>query len=290
MSEHVSAMPTTIRSGEQPGVSPVAGEILSHYTERWDESQRLSSTLKGNLERARLHDYLAQHLPATPARVADIGGGPGVHARWMQDQGYSVALLDPVQRHIDQAKAAGVPAVIGDARRLPWENETFDAALLAGPMYHLVEATDRRLALREAVRVLKPGGVLAVIAINRAANLIGAALANTLLQRGEIVEGILKTGFSGANERMAHTFYHSLPQLRTELNGVGLTRVTVHGLTGPGGWLTVALDAHFKGSELPATLTETDPLTTALECARIADEYPELVPASSLFLAIGSRE
>lgn len=276
--------------GEKAGERSIAADILSHYTNRWDESQRLSSTLKGNLERTRLHEYLARHLPAAPARVADIGGGPGVHARWMQQQGYTVSLLDPVQLHIDQAKASGVPAVIGDARRLPWDNETFDAALLAGPMYHLVEATDRRLALREAMRVLKPGGVLVVIAINRIANLIGATLANTLIPRGAIVEGILRTGFSGENERMAHTYYHSLTQLRTELSSVGLTQLNVHGLTGPGGWLTVALDAHFKGTPLPATLADPEPLATALECARIADDYPELVAASSLFLAIGIRE
>ncbi|MFI6827888.1 class I SAM-dependent methyltransferase [Kribbella sp. NPDC050241] len=104
----------------------------------------MSSTVKGRLEQARLHDFLRQWFPPAPARIADIGGGPGIHATWLRDQGYDVTLLDPVQHHIDQAAGAGIPAQLGDARRLPWPNESFDAALMAGPLYHLPEPSDRR--------------------------------------------------------------------------------------------------------------------------------------------------
>ena len=264
-------------------------EIEAHYTERHDEAARLTSTLKGRLEQTRVRELLARYLPDPPAEVADVGGGPGIHASWLQAEGYRVELLDPVQHHVDQAAAAGISAVLGDARRLPWENESFDAAFLAGPMYHLPEAADRRLALREAVRVIRPGGFVAVIAINRASNLIGSALANKLLLRHRIVTDILETGYSADNERMAETTYHTITQLRTELTNAGLRTVTVHGLTGPGGWLTVAIDAHFKDQPLPETLREPDPLLTALECSRLADRCPELVPASSLLFAVGQR-
>ena len=170
---------------------------------------------------------------------------------------------------------------------MPWENEHFDAALLAGPMYHLTEAADRRLALREAIRVVRPGGFIAVVAINRTANLIGSTIANTLLQRQEVVTDILESGYSPVNERMAETIYHTTTQLRTELTNAGLRSVTIHGLTGPGGWLTVAIDRYFGEIELPDLLVEPDPMQTALECARIADRHPELVPSSSLLFAVG---
>lgn len=264
-------------------------EIETHYTERHDEATRLTSTLKGRLEQTRVRELLRRYLPDPPAEIADIGGGPGIHASWLQSRGYTVELLDPVQHHVDQAAAAGILAVQGDARRLPWENEYFDAVLLAGPMYHLPEPADRRLALREAVRVLRPGGFVAVIAINRVSNLIGSALANKLLPRHRIVTDILENGYSPHNERMAETTYHTTTQLRTELTNAGLRSVTLHGLTGPGGWLTVAIDAHFKDQPLPETLREPDPLQTALECSRLADRYPELVPASSLLFAVGQR-
>lgn len=264
-------------------------DIEAHYTTRHDEATRLSSTLKSKLEQARVHDLLTRYLPEPPAVVADVGGGPGVHASWLMDRGYEVELLDPVQHHVAQATAAGISAVQGDARRLPWENEYFDAVLLAGPMYHLPEAADRRLALREAIRVIRPGGFIAVVAINRAANLIGSMLANTLLLRRGIVADILDTGFSPDNDRMAETTYHTTTQLRTELTNAGLRSVTVHGLTGPGGWLTVAIDAHFRDVPPPESLREPDPLKTALECSRLADRCPELTPSSSLLFAVGQR-
>jgi ubiquinone/menaquinone biosynthesis C-methylase UbiE len=262
-------------------------ELEKHYTERNDEASRLGSTIKGQLELARVQDLLGRYLPPPPATVADIGGGPGVHASWLKDRGYDVELLDPVERHVDQAAAGGISAVLGDARALPWDDEEFDAAFLAGPMYHLPEATERRLALREAVRVTKLGGFVAVIAINRAANLIGSTLANTLIERQGVVTEILRDGFSPRNDRMAHTTYHTVAQLRSELSHVGLRGVTIHGLTGPGGWLTVLIDAHYNGRALPDSLRKPDPLQTALECSRIADSYPELLQASSLLFGVG---
>ncbi|PZS28505.1 MAG: class I SAM-dependent methyltransferase [Pseudonocardiales bacterium] len=268
----------------------VQADLHEHYTNRFDEATRLDSTLKGRLERARVRDVMARYLPAPPADVVDVGGGPGAHAAWLQSRGYTVELLDPVQSHVGQAREAGIPAVLGDARSLPWPDGRFAAALLAGPLYHLIDAGDRRQALREAVRVLRPGGLVAVVAINRFANLLGATLANQLGERRRIVEEILADGFSPRNDRMAHTYYHTVNELHAELTGAGMRSVTVHGLTGPGGWLTVAIDRHVQTDVLPSTLADADPLQTALDGARIADRYPDLAPASALLMAVGYRD
>src|SRR5205823_14713779 len=45
-----------------------------------------------------------------------------------------------------------------------------DAVLLLGPLYHLTTAEDRQAALGESRRILKPGGVLAAVAICRFAS------------------------------------------------------------------------------------------------------------------------
>jgi ubiquinone/menaquinone biosynthesis C-methylase UbiE len=262
--------------------------LEAQYTGR-DESVRLTSTVKGQFELARMQHLLGQYLPDLPAVVGDIGGGPGTHARWLRDRGYAVELLDPIPHHVEQARATGIDATIGDARKLPWEDEYFDAVLMAGPLYHLTRVEDRLTALQEATRVTRPGGFVAVVAISRAANLIGAMLANELPQRQHVVQDILDTGFSPANDRMAETTYHTVSQLRQEMSGHGLRSITVHGLTGPGGWLTVALDAHFRNQQPPTTLTDPDPLQTALTCSRIADRFPELLPTSSQFFAVGQR-
>jgi ubiquinone/menaquinone biosynthesis C-methylase UbiE len=264
-------------------------ELEKYYTERYDEASRLGSTVKGRLELARVQDLLNRYLPPPPAAVADIGGGPGVHASWLKHRGYDVELLDPVERHVQQATAAGISAVRGDARWLPWEDEEFDAAFVAGPMYHLREAGERQLALREAIRVTKLGGFVAVVAINRAANLIGSTLANTLIERQAVVTDILRDGYSPHNDRLVHTTYHTVAQLRAELTHAGLRGVMIHGLTGPGGWLTVMIDAHYGDRPVPDSLQEPDPLRTALECARLADRFPDMVQSSSLLFGVGQR-
>lgn len=266
----------------------IESALEAHYVER-DEGLRLSSTVKGQFELARMQHLLGRYLPDPPALIADIGGGTGAHARWLQDRGYSVELLDLMPQHVDEARAAGIDAIVGDARQLPWEDEYFDGVLMAGPMYHLPRLEDRLTAMREAVRVTRPGGFVAVVALNRTANLIGATLANELQHREPIVRELLDTGYSPANDRMAETTYHSVPQLRQEMTGPGLSSITIHALTGPGGWLTVALDAHFQDTQPPTTLTTPDPLQTALHASHLADRYPDLVPASSQFLAVGQR-
>ncbi|GAB3838531.1 class I SAM-dependent methyltransferase [Kribbella italica] len=260
-------------------------QLEEYYTYRYNEAQRFDANLKGQLERQRMREFLARYLPSPPAAIADIGGGPGAHATWLQDEGYDVRLLDPLERHVAEARAAGVNAVRGESRHLPWDDNSFDTVLMGGPMYHLRTEFSRVAALREAARVLRPGGFIFVTAINRAANLVGSALANTFQDRRAIVRQILAEGYSPDNDRLVMTTYHSVPQLRSELSKVA-TNIDIHGLTGPGGWLAVLIDAHFADQALPSTLVTPDPLQTALECSRVADQYPELVHTSSLLLAV----
>lgn len=80
-----------------------------------------------------------------------------------------MTLIDPVELHVVQARTAhpGLIAVQGDARRLDQADCSADVVLLPGPMYHLVERSDRIAALRETLRVLRPSGVVFVAAISR---------------------------------------------------------------------------------------------------------------------------
>jgi SAM-dependent methyltransferase len=266
-------------------------ELLDFYTNRCDEAARLTSTIRGRLEAIRIREILERHAPRPPARVADIGGGPGVHASWLQAAGYDVDLIDPIPRHISTAQAKGVrSATLGAAQDLPWADAAYDVVLMAGPAYHL-NPTDRGVALREACRVLTPGGLLIAVAVNRYANLIGAVMANQLAERRDVVDEILTDGYSPRNDRVPHMYYHSPSELNDEIIAAGLEGVNVLGLTGPGGWLTVAVDRHFieSGTPLPASLVKPDPLETALDAARAADAHPELTASSAQLIAIGYR-
>src|SRR5205823_6075133 len=87
-------------------------------------------------------------------------------------------------------------AAQGDARSLALDAKSFDAVLLLGPLYHLIQRKERLAALAEARRVVADDGVLAAAAISRFASIIDG-LARGLLLHPEfrsIVEKDLRSG------------------------------------------------------------------------------------------------
>ena len=153
-------------------------EIVRHYADA-DESSRLR-TGWFQIEQVRTQDLILRHLPPPPATIIDAGGGAGAYACWLAARGYRVHLIDPVPKHVEQARAAsaGQPehplasAEVGDARHLAHADASADAVLLLGPLYHLVESEDRLACLREARRVLHKGGLVWGAAISRFASLL----------------------------------------------------------------------------------------------------------------------
>jgi len=60
-----------------------------------------------------------------------------------------VVLIDPVPAQVQEARRHGTfDAHVGDARDLQFEDDSFDVALLFGPLYHLAAANDRLRSLR----------------------------------------------------------------------------------------------------------------------------------------------
>jgi ubiquinone/menaquinone biosynthesis C-methylase UbiE len=152
---------------------------VTRYYEKGLEVQRLSGAL-GQLELLRTKEIISRYLPAPPATILDVGGGPGVYACWLARDGHEVHLIDPVPLHVEQARQAseGQPDYqiasinLGDARKLHQSDTSVDAVLMLGPLYHLTERDDRLLALREAYRVLKKSGHLFAAGISRFASLL----------------------------------------------------------------------------------------------------------------------
>jgi SAM-dependent methyltransferase len=150
----------------------VDAEIAGYYS-RGLERDRLAAG-RGRVEFLRMRELLQRFLPEAPAAVLDVGGGAGAYAIPLAAQGYQVHLVDPVPLHVEQGAAASHDAEwplasvsLGDARDLQAADGSVDAVLLLGPLYHLTSRTDRVTALREARRVLRPGGVVVAKALSR---------------------------------------------------------------------------------------------------------------------------
>jgi ubiquinone/menaquinone biosynthesis C-methylase UbiE len=243
-----------MQEDERTTSDAIVPEIAAYYGQRGERDRLLHG--RGELERIRTQELLTRQLPAPPASVLDVGGGAGVHAFWLAGQGYEVHLLDPMPEHIEQAlehgAQPGVPALasarLGDARRLDLHPETVDVVLLLGPLYHLTERTDRLLALREARRVLRPGGLLCAAGISRFASLFDS-LASRLYDDPEfarVVEQDLRDGQhrnpSGRSRFFTTAYFHHPNELADEVTEAGLALVELAGIEGPGHWMVGDFD------------------------------------------------
>lgn len=89
-----------------------------------------------------------------PGRLLDVGCGGGAHSLAFTELGWSVTGVDISPAQLELARARGVEVVQADAAALPFENESFDAAV---SMFTHTDADDFAGLLGEAVRVLRAG-------------------------------------------------------------------------------------------------------------------------------------
>ncbi len=112
-----------------------------------------------NLTMARILDALQG-----ARRVIDIGCGAGRLTRALAGRGFEAIGLDPQAALIEAARARIPEAtfMVAAAEAIPVEDAAFDAAVFLNALHHVPEGA-MAPALREALRVVRPGGVLAVI-------------------------------------------------------------------------------------------------------------------------------
>ncbi len=190
---------------------------------------------------------LDAHLPPTPARVLDCGGGPGRYAIALAQRGYDVTLFDlsPELLAMAREKAAEAGVTLngfeqGTATDLSrFAADSFDAVLLMGPLYRLLDEAERKQALAEAYRVVKPGGPVFATFITRYAGYIDAAARypERAVEEAQDYLHIAQTGLLPPRADGAATFtaYFAHPtEVAPLCRSAGLDVETVLGVEGGG--------------------------------------------------------
>jgi ubiquinone/menaquinone biosynthesis C-methylase UbiE len=268
-----------------------SGDIAAFYALGLERDRLLGG--QGALEFARTKVLLERYLPAPPAVIADVGGGPGRYAIWLAERGYRVHLVDPVSLHIEQAREAAATrpgvtfasAEVGDARALRLQDASAEAVLLLGPLYHLPERAERLKALTEARRVCRPGGVVLAAAISRFASTLDGLRGDYLedpafadIAARDRREGVHQNP-TGDPAYFTTAYFHRPEELAEECTAAGLRHETTLGIEGAA-WLLPELDARLADQRRRAAL---------LDALASLEGEPALLGASAHLLAVARR-
>ncbi|CAM3587774.1 bifunctional 3-demethylubiquinone-9 3-methyltransferase/ 2-octaprenyl-6-hydroxy phenol methylase [Vibrio aerogenes CECT 7868] len=203
-------------------------EYLQYYAS-FDEDQRLTRQHITRIEFDTTQYVLAPYVQpdssqrdsGQPKSLTEFGAATGRYALFYAQQGLDVTAVELVpelvsqlrknaadakaELNIHQANATDV-SFIADASQ--------DVVLILGPLYHIQQASDRESVMREAYRILKPGGVVAIAYISRffVAGLLAKMSAS--LVTPEILSELRETGLVTTPEvyRFFRTGYFATPQ------------------------------------------------------------------------------
>jgi ubiquinone/menaquinone biosynthesis C-methylase UbiE len=200
-------------------------------------------------DRVRLETAgLATLLQLSPAsRILDIGCGHGKHALPLAERGsevvgldFSAALLNRAQRLAADLRIQ-VRWIRGDMRRLPLRSACVDAAIVMDAFGFFDTEEENEAVVREAARVVKPGGRLALKVVNGGLVLddfreaereerdgVVAVVSNMLtFDPPRLMQRISISGSRGQGEYERRQRLYRVDELRAALGQVGFSVVGV---------------------------------------------------------------
>ncbi|RLG48681.1 MAG: hypothetical protein DRO06_00980 [Thermoproteota archaeon] len=177
--------------------------------------ERANSVMSFGLS-SRMRRALLEMVPLPPgARVLDAGCGPGemsVAVARLLPQSSTLYLLDPLREMVESARSrvAGlvrtVP-LVGTFEDIPLDDGSVDVVLAS---YSLRDARDRRRALSEFRRVLRPGGALGVVEVTRPDGRTASALAGLYVRLVAPALAVLVTGRLDCPWRCLHKTFREM--------------------------------------------------------------------------------
>ena len=273
--------------------------VLAYY-EAGREYNRLRSNI-GLIEFERTKEILLENLPKPPAVIYDIGGAYGEYSWWLASLGYEVHLFDLSKTNIRMSNELAkeypdctlASSEVCDARSIPREDNSANAVLLMGPLYHITDYGERIKAIKESWRLLKEDGVLFTAALTPYSVLLynitvySPKSGETYLENPRflsMVERELKDGChinpnKEIYEGLGSSHLHTAKALKAELEMGGFSDSVVHGVMG-GAWLAHDIDELWKNEASRNALMNT---------VRLLDTHEDIMGLSGHLLSVSKK-
>ena len=94
----------------------------------------------------------------TEIKVLDAGCGNGKNMIYLQNKGISVKGIDFSEKLLQICRNKNLDVEEADIRHLPFPDNSFDYVISIAVIHHLSKESDRHKAIKEMLRVCKPGG------------------------------------------------------------------------------------------------------------------------------------
>lgn len=211
---------------------------IVEYYDKYNEDIRLIKDRAHQIEFITTTKYLDEFIKKG-MKVLDLGAGTGRYSIHMASNGVHVTAVDIVPKHVEEIRNKAndenveLKAVLGNGQDLrEFEENSFDAVICLGPLYHISDKEDRVRCIEECLRVLKPNGVFMAAYINRYAvfaNMVGRDKSN-INDLGLV--NIYKIGREFGNDEDVFYFssYSEVEETMDKLNVNKMKHITTDGM------------------------------------------------------------
>lgn len=160
-------------------------EIVKEYYNNYKDDERFVAQHR-KVEFLTTVNYI-EKFAKKGDKIVELGAGTGTYSIYLAKKGYHVDAVEMSEHNLEMLKTYGegvknLSIRQGDAVELGmFTNDLFDVTLSLGPMFHIFNEKDMKSAIKEAVRITRPGGTIIFSYLTN-----DAVFARYMVQKGNI--------------------------------------------------------------------------------------------------------